>query len=58
MLTEEQIRQALSPLELPMLGRTLGSLNLVRSVRCSDCRVDLKLAAPAMNELARSRLKV
>jgi Mrp family chromosome partitioning ATPase len=58
MANEKDIRQALDYLYLPTLGRSLGSLNLVRAVRLSESRVELQMAAPAMNELARNVLKV
>ena len=42
MVSKEETWQALGNLSQPMLGRSLGGLNLVRSVRCSDHRVDLE----------------
>jgi Mrp family chromosome partitioning ATPase len=58
MLTEEQIRQTLDPIMVPGLGRSLDSLNLVRTVNLDDHRIDLEVAATAMNELAQDILRV
>jgi Mrp family chromosome partitioning ATPase len=58
MPSEKEIRQALDSLFLPTLGRSLGSLNVVRSVKCNEHCVSLELAATALNDLAQRILQV
>lgn len=58
MVTEEEIKQSLDRLLLPMLGRTMGSLNIVRSVQCNDHSVRIELATTALNELAQDILRI
>jgi Mrp family chromosome partitioning ATPase len=56
--TNEDIAKELENIVLPMLGRSIGSLNLVRSVARSDHSVKLEVAAPALNDMARQVLSV
>ena len=58
MVSEEQIRQALDSVSVPGFERSLGSLNMVRSVKFSDHSVKLELAGLVMVGLPRQVLGV
>jgi Mrp family chromosome partitioning ATPase len=58
MASEQEIRLALDDLEVPGLERSIGSLNMVRSVTCSDGNVSLELAQLCLNELAQDLLRI
>jgi Mrp family chromosome partitioning ATPase len=58
MTSEAEIRSALERMEVPMLKRSIGSLNLLRSVNCGGSRVDVEMAAPVLNEMARDVFRV
>ena len=58
MLSEEEIRQALDNVSVPRFERSLGSLNMVRSVEINDHSVKLGLAGLAMVGLPRQVLEV
>jgi hydrogenase maturation protease len=58
MAIEEEIRHILNDTSLPTLGRSLGSINGVRSVQYCDHKLNLALTAPSLNDLAQDILKV
>ena len=58
MTTEAEIRLTLEQMEAPMIGRTIGNLNLLRSVDYDGNRVEVELAVPVLNEMARDVFKV
>jgi Mrp family chromosome partitioning ATPase len=58
MASEQEIRLALDDLEVPGLERSIGSLNMVRSVTCSGGNVSLELAQLCLNELAQDLLRI
>ena len=60
-MTEEQIRGSLSDVLVPGVGRSLVMMNLVREVTVSGQRVNITLAAAALNaeiqDLIRAKTK-
>ena len=58
MVSEEEIRRALDGITVPGFERSLGSLNMVRSVNFSDHSVKLELAALALSGLPQDVLRV
>jgi ATP-binding protein involved in chromosome partitioning len=58
MTGEQEIRLALDDLQVPGLERTIGSLNMVRSVTCSGGNISLELAQLWLNDLAQNLLRI
>jgi len=55
--TEEQIREKLDGVLVPVVNRSLVKLNLVRQLNLSEGKVSISLAATALNPEAQSWLK-
>ena len=58
MVTEEQVRNNLNEILVPGSTRSLVKLNLVRSIKIEDKRVEVTLASAALNQGAQEWLKV
>jgi len=58
MPTEEQVKESLGEVLVPGAMRSLVNFNLVRQVAISDERVDISLAAAALNQGTQDLLKV
>ncbi len=58
MTNEQEIRQAVDALSVPGVTRSVGSLNMLRSVTFSGGSVSLELAQLWLNELAQDLLRI
>ena len=57
MASEEEIQTTIGSIVIPLLGRTVGNMNLVRSVKCTDHLVEVKLSASCIDGPAQNKMK-
>jgi Mrp family chromosome partitioning ATPase len=54
---EKEIGAIIAAVDIPSLGRTVGSMNLVRSLKCHNQSISVELSAPCMGGPTRNTLR-
>jgi hydrogenase maturation protease len=57
MVSEEQVRKELEAIQVPGVGRTLGSLNAVREIKIEDDKVNVTISTAALSPIAQQLVK-